>query len=366
MAPRVLIAGGGTGGHAVPAVAIAEGIRGRFPGSEFLFVGTARGVEARVVPAAGFRLELISVISLSRSLNASLLRFPFVLIKGFVASIGLARRFRPDLAICTGGYVSGPVGLAAALLRVPLAIHDSNVLPGITLRVLSRFATLVMLGFEAAGRKMGGGARVTVGNPTRMSGARVDRREAREAFGLGGERTTVLVVGGSQGARGINRAVAQALPKLMDAGVQVLWQTGPTDQEAMASEAAPYGDRVATVAFVDDMAAAYGASDLAVTRAGAMTITELNLQGLPAILVPLPTSSENHQEVNARAMEREGWARVILERDLDGETLAAEVAGLVGEPERLAGMAARSGERGEGDAVGRVVEVLCARGILKA
>lgn len=365
MAPRLLIAGGGSGGHAIPALAIAEAIQRVSEDVEFLFVGTERGVESQVIPKAGFRLELISVISLSRSLSPSLLRFPFVLAKGFVESVFLVRKYRPELTVCTGGYVSGPVGLASAMLGVPLAVHDSNVLPGITLRILSRAATLVLLGFEQARRKMGGRVRRVVGNPTRLPQGEIDAGKARESFGLAPDRRTLLVVGGSQGARSINQAVEDALPGMMDDEVQVLWQTGPKDSRAMAMAAGPYGDRVRTVAFIDEMSSAYRAADLAVTRSGAMTIAELNLYGVPAILVPLATASENHQEMNARAMEREGWARVILQRELDGTTLGLAVSDLIGHPEDLERMARRSSSRGSGDAADRIAAELLDRKLLR-
>lgn len=364
-APRVLIAGGGTGGHAIPALAIAEAIQRRSAEATVLFVGTARGVESRVVPKAGFDLEQISVISLSRSLNASLILFPFVLLKGIAESLGVLRGFKPDLTICTGGYVSGPVGLAAAMLGIPLAIHDSNVLPGITLRVLSRAASLVMLGFEDATRKVGGSAQAVVGNPTRIAKEDVGREAAREAFGLSRDRKTLLVVGGSQGARSINNAVRDALPQLMDAEVQVVWQTGPLDYDDRSRDAEPYGDRVSTVAFIDDMPTAYRAADLAVTRGGAMTIAELNLYGIPAILVPLATASENHQELNARAMERAGWAKMILQRDINGEKLGQSVSALMGDGVGLAHMSEKSASRGVGDAADRIVDTLASQDLIR-
>jgi UDP-N-acetylglucosamine--N-acetylmuramyl-(pentapeptide) pyrophosphoryl-undecaprenol N-acetylglucosamine transferase len=365
MAPRLLIAGGGTGGHAVPALAIAEAVREVNGDSEILFIGTERGVESRIVPKAGFELEQISVISLSRTLNASLIRFPFVLAKGFIESMMIVRRFRPDLTLCTGGYVSGPVGLASALQGVPLVVHDSNVLPGITLRILSRATSLVLVGFEQARRKMGGRFQKVVGNPTRLVKRNVSVEDARILFGLAPDRTTLLVVGGSQGARSINHAVRDALPALTEAGIQVLWQTGRLDSESMAEAAEPYGRQVAVMPFIDEMTSAYRAADLAVTRAGAMTLTELNLYAIPGILVPLATSSENHQEVNARSMEREGWARMVLQRELDGAILQSTVLGLLEDPNGLAAMAKRSGERDAGDAAGRIVKELTDRKLLR-
>ena len=365
MASRVLVAGGGTGGHAIPAIAIAEAIQRFDRSTEFLFVGTERGVESRVVPKAGFGLTQISVISLSRSLSPSLIRFPFVLLKGLAESLLVIRRFRPDLTLCTGGYVSGPVGIASTLLRVPLALHDSNVLPGITLRVLSRFADLVLLGFAEAGRKMGGRRVATVGNPTRIPSAKVTAAEARQQFGLSADRKTLLIVGGSLGARSINDAVADALPKLTGQGYQVLWQTGALDHDGMAKIAEPFGSRVQTVAFVDDMPAAYAATDLAVTRAGAMTIAELNLFGVPAVLVPLATASENHQEVNARRMEQAGWARMILQRDIDGERLSRVIAELSADPNRLTEMAELSASRATGNASDEIVTTLTSSRLLR-
>jgi UDP-N-acetylglucosamine--N-acetylmuramyl-(pentapeptide) pyrophosphoryl-undecaprenol N-acetylglucosamine transferase len=365
MAPRLLIAGGGTGGHAVPALAIAEAVRRKCPESEILFIGTARGVESRIVPKAGFRIEQISVISLSRTINASLVRFPFVLAKGFAESILAVRRYRPDMTICTGGYVSGPVGLASALFGVPLVVHDSNVLPGITLRVLSRVASLTLLGFEQATKKMGGLARKAVGNPTRMTKVGISREDARVSLGFEVDRNTLLVIGGSQGATPINLAVKDALPRLMDRGMQVLWQTGQPDYDKMAEVAKPYGNRVRVMAFIDEMTDAYRAADLAVTRSGAMTIAELHLFAVPAILVPLATSSENHQELNARSMALEGWARTILQHDLDEDVFYAAVTDLIEDPGGLSRMAEISAARGTGDAADRVVSELIDRNLLR-
>jgi UDP-N-acetylglucosamine--N-acetylmuramyl-(pentapeptide) pyrophosphoryl-undecaprenol N-acetylglucosamine transferase len=365
MAPRLLLAGGGTGGHAVPALAIAEAVRRVSADSEILFIGTERGVESRIVPQAGFRIEKISVISLSRTLNASLIRFPFVLAKGFIESLIAVRKYRPDVTICTGGYVSGPVGLASTIFGIPLVVHDSNVLPGITLRTLSRAATLTLLGFEQARKKMGGLSRKAIGNPTRLARRETSTEEARLSLGLEADRKTLLVIGGSQGARSINRAVAEALMGLVDRGMQVLWQTGQLEFEKMANVAERHGSRVQAVAFIDEMTEAYRAADLAVTRSGAMTIAELNLYGIPAILVPLATSSENHQEVNARSMEREGWARTVLQKELDGDVLGDTVTRLIDDSEGLARMAEKSGGRGVGDVADRIVRELVDRNLLR-
>lgn len=356
-APRLLFAGGGSGGHAIPALAVAELFRTRYPDSDVLFVGTSRGVENHVIPAAGFSLATISAIGLKRALHPDLLRFPFALLRGFVEALRTVRRFRPDLVACTGGFVSGPVGLAARLCGRPLLLHESNLLPGLTVRLLSRFADWVLFGLEGAERKTGGRRKQVVGNPIRGGVADVSPDEARARFGMASNRRTLVVIGGSQGARSINLAVEAALTDLVSGGWQVLWQTGKLDRDRAERMSASVPE-VTVVEFIDEMPMAYRAANLALARAGAMTLTELRLNALPAILVPLATSAENHQEINARAMEREGWARVILQRELDGPQLVATVEEMVVDSNRLKRMSEISGSADVDGAAERIVDLL--------
>ena len=362
---RLLMAVTRTGGHTVPALAIAEVIRRRHPGVEIRFAGTAEGVESRLVPRSGFALDAIPVIGLSRSLHSDLLKFPLMLMKGMLRSISLVWSYRPDLVFCTGGYVSGPVGLSASVLGVPLVLHEQNDFPGITIRALSRLATQVFLAFEGARRRIGGRLRCVVGNPTRGDWAEVSRAEARSPFGLAADRMTLMVVGGSQGARGINGAVESALPALIGQGFQVLWQTGRLDHAAASAAASRWPGRVVAIEFIDDMNAAYRAADLALTRAGAMTLAELTLMGVPAILVPLPTASEGHQEHNARAMERSGAGRLLLQSDLDGASLSRLVAAMAADSDKLEEMAEKSRGLAVPDAADRIVDELERVGLLK-
>jgi UDP-N-acetylglucosamine--N-acetylmuramyl-(pentapeptide) pyrophosphoryl-undecaprenol N-acetylglucosamine transferase len=288
-----------------------------------------------------------------------------MLLKGMARSLELVRSYSPQLVFCTGGYVSGPVGLSARALGVPLVLHEQNDYPGVTIRALSRLAAQVFMAFSGAGRRIGGRRRCVVGNPTRGGWAEMDRAEARRQFGLSGERPTLVVVGGSQGARGINGAVETALPDLMARGFQVLWQTGRLDHAAAAAAASRWPDRVVALEFIDDMNAAYRAADLALTRSGAMTLAELTLMGVPAVLVPLPTATEGHQEHNARAMARAGAGCMIRQRDLDGASLARTVSELTADPERLAGMAARSRALAVPDAADRIVDEMERAGLLR-
>ena len=365
MTTRMLLAVTRTGGHTVPALAVAEVIRRRYPQIEIRFAGTAEGIEVRMVPRSGFTLETIPVIGLRRSLHVDLIRFPWMLLKGLVHSFKLISNYAPDLVFCTGGYVSGPVGLSARVLGVPLVLHEQNDYPGVTIRTLSRLATQVFLAFQGAARRIGGCRRVVVGNPTRGGWTDLDPADARRSFGLDTDRHTLVVVGGSQGARGINGAVQSALPRLMEKGLQVLWQTGKLDYDAALATASRWSGRVIVKEFIDDMNAAYRSADLALTRSGAMTLAEITLLGVPAVLVPLPTAAEGHQEHNARAMERAGAARMIRQPELDGDTLSATVCGLVEDPDRLARMASCSRALARPEAADRIVDELVSAGLLK-
>ena len=364
IAPRCLFAVTLTGGHAVPALAVAETLRRRRPDADICFVGLSHGVEARMVPRSGFRFETVPLMGLRRQLHPDLLRFPWVLARGAYGSLKLVRSFRPDVVFCTGGYVSGPIGASARLRGVPLVLHEQNSFPGLTMRLLSRGASQVYTAFREAVHRLGGLSRATVGNPTRGGWRRLDRADARGRFGLGTEGTVLLVVGGSQGARGINRAVSSALPGLLEKGVQVLWQTGKLDYEGARAAAQEGAGRVVVRDFIDDMEAAYNAADLAVTRAGGMTLAEQSLLGVPAVLVPLPTATENHQEHNARSRVRARAARMIREAELDGSRLVSEVGQLVGDRDALAEMATRTRELAAPDAAERIVDGMDRGGLL--
>ena len=365
MALRLLFVGGGTGGHVVPALAVAEAVRRRRPGATVRFAGTSRGVEARMVPRSGYALEMIPVIGLKRSLHPDLLRFPWMLLKGLYRALKLVIRYRPHVVFCTGGYVSGPVGIAAWALGVPLVLHEQNSFPGVTVRALSRTAVQVHLAFGDAARRVGGRAKTVTGNPTRQGWERVDRADARRAFGLAADRRTLIVVGGSQGARGINLALMDALPALMNTEAQILWQAGRLDAQRVAEATQTWPQRVAVREFIDDMAAAYSAADLALTRAGGMTLAELTRMGVPAVLVPLPTAAENHQEYNARSLVRAGAARMVRQADLDGATLAGMVSGLMDDAVALTEMAACSRALGAPDAADRIVDAMEHAGLLR-
>ncbi|MEO8214100.1 MAG: undecaprenyldiphospho-muramoylpentapeptide beta-N-acetylglucosaminyltransferase, partial [Myxococcales bacterium] len=304
---RVLIAGGGTGGHLYPGIAIAEEVTRR-PGGEVLFVGTARGLETKLVPAAGFALELLEVSGLNRVGLGRFLKGLWRLPRAFFASRGVLKRFRPDLVIGVGGYASGPLVLTAALLGYPTAIQEQNSQAGFTNRVLGRFVRRVFIAFDDAGAFFAASKTRLVGNPVRRKFVEAAAGDAADASvapasSEAAARTTVfarsvLVVGGSQGARAVNDLVLGAVAVLQSEGPgrlpPLVHQTGPADEARVRARYAELGlsGRVEVRAFIEDMPGALRAASLVVGRAGALTLAELAMVGRPAILIPLPTAAD--------------------------------------------------------------------------
>jgi UDP-N-acetylglucosamine--N-acetylmuramyl-(pentapeptide) pyrophosphoryl-undecaprenol N-acetylglucosamine transferase len=332
---RVLLAGGGTAGHTSPLLATADALRRLDAGVEVTCLGTPRGVENRVVPEAGYPLELVPPVPLPRSFSADLLRVPGRLRGAVRVALEVVDRVRPDVVVGYGGYVSMPAYLAARRRSVPLVVHEQNALPGLANRVGARVAARVAVSFPDTPLPRA----EFVGLPIRRMISTLDRparrAEARAAFGLDPERPTLLVTGGSQGARRLNRSVSGAAPALSSAGVQVLHVAGPqgqADVDVPAGEV-PY----VVVPYVDRMDLAYAAADLVLCRAGASSVTEAAAVGLPAVFVPLPIGN-GEQARNARPVVDAGGALLVDDAALTPEWVAATVPGLAGDPERLATM----------------------------
>ncbi|NLY52052.1 MAG: undecaprenyldiphospho-muramoylpentapeptide beta-N-acetylglucosaminyltransferase [Firmicutes bacterium] len=368
---RVLIAAGGTGGHIYPGLTIANELKKRYPQGEILFVGTQYGLEKDIVPRAGYPLELISVQYIRRALSLDLVKTGFIALKGLGQSFRIIRRFKPDVVVGTGGYVAGPVLLAATLSRVPTFIQEQNAFPGITNRLLGRFMSGIALGYAEAERYFPKDGRVIVtGNPIRSEITAISKAEGIRRLKLRPDYRTIVVFGGSQGGLSINRAMRELAPRLnREARLQVIHQTGQKSYGAIAREVLGLSDQgteevppsvqdgcIRIVPYIYDMPAALAAADLVVGRAGALSIAEITVRGLPAILIPFPYAAENHQEKNARVLERVGAARVILDRDVNGDTLGACIFELLGNPSLLARMAAASKELGRADATQVIVD----------
>jgi UDP-N-acetylglucosamine--N-acetylmuramyl-(pentapeptide) pyrophosphoryl-undecaprenol N-acetylglucosamine transferase len=346
----LLVAAGGSGGHVFPGLALARTIVRHDPEATVRFAGTSRGLETRAVPEAGFALDLLPILPLSRRLSKEALLAPFAAVNGTFAARRLLREHHFDVVCGMGGYVTLPVAVAARLEGVPVVLHEQNAVPGIANRLAARVARRIALGVEAAADTFPPDRTAVVGNPVRPELARLDRAALREealaAFGLDPERRTLFVFGGSQGARHVNQAVVAATAWWPDpAAVQVLHACGRRDEADVraAWAAADPGGRgllVKIVPFVDRMDLAYAATDLALTRAGAITVAELTATATPAVMVPLPHATADHQAANARAVAAGGGAVVVEDAALDGPAVVAAAAPLLVDPERLAGMAA--------------------------
>lgn len=353
---RVVIGTGGTAGHIFPALATAERLRDGY-GAEIVFVGTGTGQEARLVPAAGFELRQIEAMPFHRGLSLRAVGAPFAALRG--ASRARAFIRGADAVLGMGGYVSVPVSIAANREKVPLVVHEQNAVLGLANRLASRWARVIGLSFREAGRQLPRRARaVTVGNPVRAAiVAAVERTselraEARAQLGLAEGRSTILIFGGSQGAVRLNRAAIELADLLRDRDdLQLLIVTGPRNLAELEKHVPTSGAlRVRAVPFLDRIELAYSVADLAVARAGATTIAELTACGVPAILVPYPYATANHQEANARAVERVGGATVLLEEQTNGATLARAIDELTRWPDRLPTMARASRAFGRPDA----------------
>jgi len=352
---RVLIAAGGTGGHIYPGIAVANEIMRRDPASIVRFVGTARGLENRLVPNAGFELSIIESAGLKNVSLVARFRGLALLPKSFFAARRLIREFRPDIVVGAGGYVSGPVLLAASLMKLPTMVMDSNALPGWTNRRLARFVDKAAVSFaEALGYFRGKG--VLTGNPVRSEFFEIPPKSH------GGARFSLLVFGGSQGARAINEALIDALPHLASQKdrLRVTHQTGSAEFEKVRDgyEAASWSENVTVKAYIDDMVTEFGQADLIICRSGATTTAELVAAGKAAIMIPFPLAADDHQRKNAEALERAGAARMILQKDLTGERLASEINSLIDSKEKIVAMEEAGRRLAKRDAAAATVDLM--------
>ncbi len=350
---RVLIAAGGTGGHIYPGIAVAKEILRRRPEAVIRFVGTARGLESRLVPTAGFELSLIDSAGLKNVGLGARIRGLMVLPKSLWEARRLITGFQPDIVIGAGGYVSGPVVLTAALLRLPTLVMESNALPGWTNRQLAAFVDQAAVSFEAA-LPFFRGKGVVTGNPVRLEFFEIPKRQR-------GTPLSILVFGGSQGARAINEAMIAALPLLAElrSRVRVTHQTGESDFEKVSAAYREAGWTEAHVTrYVDDMVKAFSETDLVICRAGATTTAELIAAGKASLMIPFPLAADDHQRKNAEALERVGASKMILQQELSPERLAQEIGALVDDSARITRMEEASRTLVRGDAAAAVVDLV--------
>ena len=346
---RVVLAGGGTGGHLFPGLAVAREFQCRDPMSEILFVGTNQGIEVRVLPQEGFRLELLSVRGLKgrglRGVVEALYGVPASLLR----SLAIIRRFRPQFIIGLGGYASGPFLLAGKLKGVRCAIMEQNLQPGFTNKILARLVDRVFTSYPESGKFFPGAHVVETGNPVRWR----TLPEVKK-----GEKFTLLIFGGSLGAHRLNIAMVDALRKLTDLSAQlrIIHQTGQADFATVKSASAALPFQAEITPFIEKMDEAYAAADLVVCRAGATTVAELTAFGKAAILVPFPYAIYDHQRANARSLEQRGAAEMILDQDLNGDILAARIRSLLANRSRIDAISAAARLLGRPEAAARIVD----------
>jgi UDP-N-acetylglucosamine--N-acetylmuramyl-(pentapeptide) pyrophosphoryl-undecaprenol N-acetylglucosamine transferase len=358
MSLSVLIAGGGTGGHLYPGIAVAREIVARFAGARIVFVGTAAGIESRVIPREGFALETIRSAGLKGKSLASLARGVALLPASAIDAWRVISRTRPSIVIGVGGYSSGPVVLLAALRSIPTMLMEQNAMPGVTNRLLARFVRAAAVTYDESARFFAGRA-FLAGNPVRpefLGGKHEEHGSLRES----GERRAaqVLVFGGSQGAHAINVAMVEAAPRLVAAApsLAITHQTGERDLEMVRDGYRRAGVEARVEPFLYAIDREMKTADLVVCRAGATTLAELTAAGRPSILIPLPTATDDHQRKNAEALAVKGAARMIDQRSLTGELLASEIVALAGNDVERAAMSAAARRMAKPDAAKVIVD----------
>ncbi len=359
MADTILIAAGGTGGHLFPGIAVADELVRRDPAARVVFAGTKKGLESRLVPKAGYGLELLPILPLNAVGPLRALKGLAALPWGLLRSALLVLRLRPRAVLGIGGYAGGPVTLIAALLGVRAVVLEPNARPGFTNRRLKPFVRAAACAYDEA-RLAFGRKGVITGNPVRGGFADVAAKAHRPPL-------TLLAFGGSQGSRVLNLALTAALPLLPRcARLRIVHQTGPTMHDEVAAAYRAAGREAEVVPFLDDMERRFGEADLVLARSGATTCAELTVAGKAAILVPFARAADDHQRTNARALAAAGAARMLEEKDLTGPSLAAAVSALVGDPAQIATMEAASRRLGRPDAAARVADLLLGAPVAEA
>lgn len=334
---KIVISGGGTGGHIFPAIAIADTLKKRFPQAEILFIGAKNRMEMDRVPKAGYSIEGLWISGFKRELSLDNLSFPFKLISSMIKARKILKRFKPDVVIGVGGFASGPTMKTAASLGIPIVIQEQNSYPGVTNKIVSKKASVICVAYENMEQWFPKDKIVLTGNPLRNNIVSLDDKkdEARRYFNLKPDKKTILLVGGSQGALGINRGISAQIASFKEKDCQMIWQTGKHYYDQAVQEVNDNGlqDRIKCTVFIDRMDLAYAAADVVISRAGAMSISELSLLNKAVVFVPLPTAAEDHQTKNAMSLVNANAAIMVKNSETEKELLPT-VFGLLEDEER--------------------------------
>ena len=357
--PNIVLSGGGTGGHIFPAVAIANRLKEKYPDSDILFVGAKGRMEMEKVPAAGYNIEGLWISGFQRRLTLDNLSFPFKLASSLCKAKRIIKKFKPDVAIGTGGYASGPLLYKAAKKGVPTLILEQNSYPGVTNRILAKRVDVICVAHEGMEKYFPENKLVVTGSPIRKEivEMKVDKKDALKFFKVVDGLPVLLIVGGSQGARGINIAVKNNLNKILEAGVQVIWQTGKSfySEAVRTAEESNNAEKVKVFEFINKMDYAYAVADIVVSRAGAIALAEIVAVGKPAIFIPLPTAAEDHQTKNAMMLAKNDAALLINEKNAN-ENMADTVIDLIFSEEKKQKIKTNLEKFKTPDATGKIVQ----------
>ncbi|MEB3100629.1 undecaprenyldiphospho-muramoylpentapeptide beta-N-acetylglucosaminyltransferase [Ferviditalea candida] len=362
---RVVLTGGGTGGHIYPALAVGDRLRQEDPATELLYIGTNEGLEREIVGKRGIPFEAVRITGFRRKLfSAHNVKTVVRFLRGVARSKKLLREFKPDVVVGTGGFVCGPVVYAAAKLGIPTLIHEQNVIPGLTNRFLSRYVDCIAVSFKGSEAHFKKAAKVVyTGNPSASAALRADPRKGRDSLQLPKISSIVLITGGSRGARALNEAVLDMIPLLhSQKDVDFVWVTGEAYYETYTGKLSEMKvpDFVRVVPYLHNMPEILAATSLVVSRAGASFLAEITAMGIPAILIPSPNVTNNHQQANARWLQKEHAAELILENELNGAKLFKTVEKIISDPIRQEHMSRRSKSLGQPDAAQLVIRELLA------
>ena len=342
---KAIIAAAGTGGHINPGIAIANKIKEKEKDSKIIFIGTGRGLEKDLVPRAGYELKTINAYGIERKINLQNFKNLYQTFRSIGEAKKIINEFKPDVVIGTGGYICVPTVMAARKYKVPVILHESNAFPGVAVKLFKKKADKILVGFEDAKKRLDDGKNVVVtGNPVKIKKLNLtenQRTKIIKDLGLKTDKPILLVFGGSQGARSINRSFLEIIVNKKNKNYQIIWATGPEQYEIIKNELNNVNinideiENVKIVPYIYNMEEVINACDLVVCRSGAMTITEISVVGKPAIFIPFPFATENHQEYNARVLENVGAAKVILDKDLNSEILARTIDKIINDKNEL-------------------------------
>lgn len=345
---KVIITGGGTGGHINPGIAIAKKLKEMHGDANILFIGTENGLEKKMVPKEGFDIQFITVEGLNKKLSLDTIKSAFAGLKGYRRASRILKEYKPDIVVGTGGYVCGPVVLSAFFHGIPTVIHEQNAIPGVTNKILSKVATQIAISFKESEKFFPSAKVKFTGNPVKEQIINLNRDKAIEVWGFDKTKPILFVVGGSRGAKNINNAVTDLIPKLIEENIQLIFVTGENGynttikklEEAKINIKNLKGVKI--LPFIYNMQDALGACDLIVSRAGATTLSEVTAVGIPAILIPSPYVANNHQEYNAIVLEENGAAILIKESQLNQNILGEQIINIIKNKDTLKRMAQNS------------------------